>query len=97
MKKTRTEIFFEQRESWRISRFDKRETPICPFCFDDAPMLSAENLAIFAETSPREIYRQIERGFVHFVETANREIFVCFASFSKRSLENNEKTILAEL
>ncbi|HEY0427024.1 MAG TPA: hypothetical protein VGC76_04380 [Pyrinomonadaceae bacterium] len=89
MKKTRVEISFEQREIWRVSRADKAETQICPFCLNDAPMISAEDLAALAAASPREIYRQIERGTLHFVETADKQIFVCFASFSEKILENN--------
>ena len=98
MKHTRIEFSFKQREVWQISRkSDVAETPACPFCAEFTPMLAAESLAQTFKVSPREIFRLIERGALHFIETERKEIFVCLESFSKRSLENNEETVSVKL
>lgn len=94
MKKTRLEISFEQREIWRVSRFtqtDADEEFLCPFCFEQAAMIYAEELAACFATSPREIYRRIESGTLHFVETKRKTILVCPASFSQKEKIINEK------
>jgi hypothetical protein len=96
MNKKRLEISFESREQWRIFSPDQAENIQCPFCKEDSPMLSVENLAVLSETSQLEIYREIERGSLHFVETKKSQLFVCLKSFSKRSLRNNEQEILVK-
>jgi hypothetical protein len=94
MSKKRLEISFESREQWRIFSPDSAENVQCPFCEEDSPMLSVENLAVLTETSQLEIYREIERGSLHFVETKKSQLFVCLRSFLKRSLRSNEQEIL---
>ena len=46
-------------------------------------MILAESLARASSRSPREIYREIERGRVHFFESPNAQMYVCLASFSE--------------
>lgn len=85
MIKKRLEINFEQREVWRISHTGNQAEIIqCPVCRDVSQMIPAEKLALFAEISPRAIYRRIERGELHFVETSGRQVLVCLASFSEK-------------
>ena len=96
MSKKRLEISFESREQWRIFSPPQTENLQCPFCDEESPLLTVENLAVLTETSQLEIYREIERGHLHFVETKKSQLFVCLASFSKRSLRNNEKEILVK-
>jgi hypothetical protein len=85
MIKKRLEINFEQREVWRISHSNKSETAHCPVCGDVSQMIAAEKLALLAEISPREIYRKIEQGELHFVETSMKQVLVCLASFTNSS------------
>lgn len=85
MKTRLTKLSLEHRETWRISRTNDSEIKRCPFCDDASPMIPAENLAIAVNLSPREIYRRIELGKLHFLETPEARVFVCFASFSEKT------------
>jgi hypothetical protein len=97
MAKKRIEISFESREQWRIFNSPQMENPQCPICEAESPMLSIENLAVFTRSSQLVIFREIEGGNLHFVETSESRLFVCPATFSKRSYRNNEQEILAKL
>lgn len=96
MSKKRLEISFESREQWRIFSPDKAEDLRCPFCEEESSMLSVENLAVLTGVSQLEIYREIERGALHFVETKSSRLFVCPAAFSKGSFSNNEQESLVK-
>ena len=87
MKTSRLEVLFEQREIWRVKHADDPETMPCPFCSEETPMIAAEKLASVLGQSTRAIYKGIDEGKVHFVETASMHMFVCLASYSKRSQE----------
>lgn len=82
MKTKRLEFSFEQQEIWQISHSADTEIPVCPLCVNLTPMLTAEKLARTFRISPREIYRQIELGLLHFHETPQSQVFVCLDSFS---------------
>lgn len=45
-------------------------------------MIGAEYMAKIMAASPREIYRKIDDGQLHFVETADLQVLVCLRSFS---------------
>lgn len=79
---------FVQRETWRISRGDAGDAVDCPFCSVVTPMIAAETLARLAGISPRDVYRRVEEGCLHFIETPKMELLVCLNSFS----ENTTKT-----
>ena len=83
MKTKRTEVSFESREVWRIHPAAGNETRQCPICPGASPMILAEELARASSRSPREVYREIERGRVHFFESPNAQMYVCLASFSE--------------
>lgn len=51
------------------------EQIICPFC--GAKMFAAEAIAAALGISCREIYRQIETGAVHFIETVAGAALIC--------------------
>jgi hypothetical protein len=97
MTKKRLEILFESREQWRIFSPQKEKNRCCPFCDEESPLLSIENLAGLTATSQLEIFREIERGQLHFIETPQSRLFVCLATFSKRSYRNDEQGILVNL
>jgi hypothetical protein len=93
MKTSRIEVTFEQHEVWRVSHSEPGELHRCPFCADASPMISAEKAAAAFKISPREIYRLVDEGSIHFIETANINVLICLASFSQRSTNQNEHTI----
>jgi hypothetical protein len=87
MKTSRLELFFEQHEVWRVRHANDLESMPCPRCAEDSPMIAAEKLAEALGESPRNIYKRIDEGSVHFVETEKMHVLVCLTSFSKRSQE----------
>jgi hypothetical protein len=87
MKTSRLEVLFEQREIWRVKHADDLETMPCPLCPKETPMIAAEILASALGQSTRAIYKQIEKGKVHFFETTDMRMFVCLTSYSNRSQE----------
>jgi len=52
---------------------------VCPVCRDQVSMISPEHAAQIAGVSTRTIYRWVEAGGVHFVET-NGGIAICLGS-----------------
>ena len=52
-------------------------------------MVLVEDLARTDHRSPRQIYRAIEQGQLHFLESSAAQVFVCLASFAERTANNN--------
>ncbi len=52
----------------------------CHACVNEADMLTPHEAAIKAGVSQRTIYRWIEDGRVHFSETKDSGLYVCFRS-----------------
>ena len=64
----------------------------CELCGDGAPLVAPLAAARILTTGTREIYRLIETERIHFVELADRQIFVCPQSISEMQLEAVSKT-----
>ena len=54
----------------------------CAACGDEVRMVTIDQAASLAGISPREIYREIETGKLHFIETTDRSVLVCFNSLN---------------
>jgi hypothetical protein len=52
----------------------------CPRCADSVAMLTPEQAALAAGVSTRHVFRWLEAGRLHFVETAGLSPLVCAAS-----------------
>ncbi len=57
----------------------------CKDCRAEVKMTTPEQVAILLSTTPREIYRRIENGSLHFIETDEGELFVCCCPMSKEN------------
>ena len=55
----------------------------CKECDKDLPMLTPEAAAAFAGVSPRAIYRCVESGELHFIDTSDGTLLICSGSFSR--------------
>ena len=55
----------------------------CEACAARVPMVAPEGAVEMARTSTREVYRRIESGKLHFVETATGDLFICCPSLRK--------------
>lgn len=70
-------------ESHRLTVIRSRQ-PIeiwCERCGQELPMLTPEAAAAHAGISPRAIYRCIESGELHFIETGGGALLICSGSF----------------
>ena len=69
----------ETREVWRL-RAPLLAVLRCHACVNGADMLTPHEAAINTGVSQRTIYRWIEDGRIHFVETTDGSLFVCLTS-----------------
>ena len=77
----RIETVVETHEVWVIRRRRGRTTAFCAECPDQPEMLTAGEAAPLCGHSLRAIFRLIEAGLVHFLESPEGELFVCPTSF----------------
>lgn len=56
----------------------------CEPCAAPAEMLSAEEAAVVSGLSVRAIFRQVEASELHFTETADGLLWICFNSLLAR-------------
>ncbi len=52
----------------------------CEACAAQVRMVTAEEAAMIAEVSARAIYRRVEAGRIHFTETPEGLLLICFNS-----------------
>lgn len=82
--KRRTEIKIEIERSLLVKPFGRSGRPEremlawCAECAAQVPMLRPEEAAAVAEISVRTIYRWVEAGKLHFSETPDGLLFICF-------------------
>ena len=86
MKTTRhTEISVETHEI-TIIRTRTRRTAFCEFCQANVRMLAPDMAAVLVQSTSRSIFRRVEAGELHFLETPEGALLVCC-----RSLEFSAK------
>ncbi len=79
-KKRRSETIIEMHEVLMIRRTAGRSLSWCAECAAEVGMLTPEEAAAIAGVSARSIYRRIEAGQLHFVETPDGRLLLCFRS-----------------
>jgi len=65
---------------------------VCLICREEVTMIAAEKAATACQCSRRKIYRWIEDGDVHYLETPGGEVLVCSRSLSKKMDELDSNT-----
>ncbi len=83
--KQKTEIEIELSETIAYSKPRERFRAVCPQCESPTEMTTPHIAAILAHSTEREVYRLVETGEIHFVETVG--VFICL-----NSLINFKKT-----
>ena len=81
--KQKTEIEIELNETVAYSRRSERFEAFCPECKSLVEMAAPPVAAILSQTTEREIYRLVETGKLHFVETDR--VLVCLQSLKDLS------------
>lgn len=83
MKQQTTEFYIETRERIVFRQTSAQEiNAACERCQSDSIFIVPERAAFLFDLTTREIYRRIERGAIHFLETAAGATLVCAASLS---------------
>lgn len=82
-KKRRVEITVEQRSlvlrrPVKGASAVKETVMFCPHCA--SPTISPEQAAALTGVSTRAVYRQVEQGQLHFVETETGRLMLCLNS-----------------
>ena len=80
-----TEISLETHEI-TIIRMKNRRTAFCEFCQTEVWMLPPEAAALISQSTSRTIFRRVEAGELHFIETSEGALLVC-----SNSLESSRK------
>ena len=89
MRKTRkTEINLEIEEAVAI-RTNSVVIAHCTVCGRPVRMVAANEAAMIARISSREIYRAVEAGGLHFTEDHNGLLFVCSSSLRQLGSESD--------
>jgi hypothetical protein len=73
--KPKAELKFEIEETITITMGDKTVSEFCPNCRETTVMAVPAAIAIATGSNEREIFRLIEAGVIHFVET--RRLVIC--------------------
>ena len=55
----------------------------CKECGKELPMLTPEAAAALVGIPPRAIYRSIESGELHFIDTGGGAVLICSGSFRR--------------
>lgn len=85
--KQKTEITFEVEETIILRQVAETLTSFCPRCQVLVEMTTPQIAAALANLSEREIFRLIETGWLHFVET--ERVLICLNSLPVKK-ENYE-------
>ena len=78
--KNRTEITIETHRTFTVRRRPQLTPAWCAGCAATAGFASPEDAAQFTGGSARAIYRAVEAGQLHFIETDDHLLRVCVAS-----------------
>ena len=74
-------------ETWKQTVVHKGRpiAALCQLCKTETEIFTPEKAAYLAQTTVREIYRLIENGAFHFIETTDGALFICGNSLQEKS------------
>ena len=90
-KRRKTEFSFEIEEAIAI-RPHKVPIAHCDKCDKSTRMISANEAAMMARLSAREIYRLVENGLLHFTEDQGGMLYVCLESLRELGERGHEQS-----
>ncbi|HQU82701.1 MAG TPA: hypothetical protein PKY59_06240 [Pyrinomonadaceae bacterium] len=78
--KRKAEITFEIEETIILRQAQRITDAFCPQCAKQVEMASPQTIADLSDYSEREIFRLVEAGKLHFIET--ERILICLDSLT---------------
>jgi len=88
-KKKTTIVTIEARERMTIRRGARQVTAWCDQCSADVPLVTPNEAAALAGTDARTIFRSVESGEVHFIETGKGALLICAQSLASASTKHS--------
>jgi len=85
-KKKTTIVTFEARERMTIHRGPRRVIAWCDQCGVEVLMVTPNEAATIARTDARAIFRGLEAGEIHFIESERGALMICAKSI--RAIES---------
>jgi len=76
-KKKTTIVTFESRERMTIRHNQRRFMTWCDQCGAEVLMVSPNEAAAMSHTDARKIFRDVEAGEIHFLETQDGGLMIC--------------------
>lgn len=76
----RTEITLKTRQILVVRSPSSKPTFWCSECVEPSQMITPNEAAVLSDTGTRAIYRLIEDGGLHFVETRDGALLICLNS-----------------
>jgi hypothetical protein len=90
--KKRSEVVWEKHETTTISfNRNRRAKTFCPACGSDELHLTVAEVAALFSTTARKIFRLIEAGEIHYLETESGALLICGNSCQNRRKQASDK------
>ena len=90
MEKSTIEIIIQTRERIFARRSADEVQSLCPTCQTGTVFIEPGRAALQTGTSVRRIFRRIENGTIHFVETPEGLVLVCQQSLTSHEIEHRQ-------
>jgi hypothetical protein len=87
MTKTRRMSITIQTERLLVINRSRGLYSLCAACGDEVRMVTIDQAAVLARVTSREIYREVEAGMLHFIETTEGSLLICFNSLNDSNLQ----------
>jgi hypothetical protein len=84
--KRTTRLTIETQQVFVIRRRQVSHRALCKACGEAVNLVTADEAAALARISSRTIYRLIEAGKLHFTESSQEPLLICFNSLSGTDL-----------
>jgi hypothetical protein len=81
--KKRRQITVETTQQFVVSRPEAVVVTWCEACAENVSMVTSEVAAVIVAVKPREIYRSVEGGRLHFAESSEGLLLICVKSLSE--------------
>jgi len=88
-KKKTTIVTVEARECTTIRRGARQVIAWCDQCGADVPVVTPNEAAELARTDARQIFRGVESGVFHFIETGEGALLICARSLTEPSTKDS--------
>jgi excisionase family DNA binding protein len=91
--KKRTKLTIETERVLVIRRGRAGREAVCEACQEVVQLLSVDEAATLTRVGARKIYRMVEAGKIHFTQTNEKLLLICFNSLFHSLLEADARSV----